>query len=229
MKNQNLPFEITSQIRRYLKELVYFNNEFYAQEQGEFFPIETFADGEQPTYKSEECSLFFWKYLEENKAIEMRLSKEAKTIFYEDLNFGIMGPAVHNVKILDIKPIKELLSAASDDKRDTKLNFGKVEFDNSKAVVLIDEYICQLPPDKDEHFFCRAMFSHPAGEPVSWDICYEEMTGVEPDLMTNRRQMRPEQRKVYDTMLRINNRIQKGTSINKNLFIWKNQTIRRIK
>lgn len=89
----------------------------------------------------------------------------------------------------------------------------KVSFDDDKAQLILGEVISQLPPFKNEHFFCRAIFEYPAQEPVDWSVIYEKMTHNEPEDAGKNQQM------VYDTMERLNKRIQK-------VFLTKNKLFR---
>lgn len=95
-----------------------------------------------------------------------------------------------------------------------------IEFLDDDALIKLGNKRCQLPPYKNEHFFCRAAFEHPVDEPIDWSIIYEKMTGEEvKDKEKNKRT-------VYDTLIRINKRVEKILGI-KNLFVWGIKTIKR--
>lgn len=98
-----------------------------------------------------------------------------------------------------------------------------VEFDDNEAVLVCGSKRCQLPPFKNEHYFCRAVFEYPVNEPVDWSLVFEKMTGHlkgEEDL--------PKKgwRKVYDTMEAINKRAGNVLGV-PNLFVWREKTITR--
>jgi hypothetical protein len=93
-------------------------------------------------------------------------------------------------------------------------------FDN-EAILEVDGFRIQLPPHKNEHFFCQAIFEYSLNEPVDWEPICEKMTGLlfgDPKLNW---------RKVYDTMESINKRIEeKGLS---KLFIWQEKSVKRLR
>lgn len=98
-----------------------------------------------------------------------------------------------------------------------------VEFDDNEAVLACGSKRCQLPPYKNEHYFCRAVFEYPKNEPVDWSLIFERMTGHlkgEEDLPKNG------WRKVYDTMEAINKRAGDVLGL-PNLFVWREKTITR--
>jgi hypothetical protein len=98
-----------------------------------------------------------------------------------------------------------------------------VEFDDNEAVLVYGSKRCQLPPFKNEHYFCRAVFEYPINEPVDWSLIFEKMTGHlkgEEDLPKNG------WRKVYDTMEAINKRAGDVLGL-PNLFVWREKTITR--
>lgn len=101
----------------------------------------------------------------------------------------------------------------------------KVKFVEKESALLFDEKKVQLPPNKNEFALCRIMFDGVSpNEPVSWDEIYEGITGDKPDERANERQKRT----VYDTFLRINERIQREVGV-QNFFIWEGTTVRRIR
>lgn len=98
-----------------------------------------------------------------------------------------------------------------------------VEFDDNEAVLVCGNKRCQLPPFKNEHYFCRAVFEYPTNEPIDWSLIFERMTGHlkgEEDLPKNG------WRKVYDTMERINKRAGDVLGL-PNLFVWREKTVTR--
>ena len=147
---------------------------------------------------------------------------------YECWNFEGSEPAVRQIKIKNIKLINQILNI-TDKKNSPKTNLNKAGFNDNNATISINGRICQLSPQENEHCFCRIMFKHPVGKIIGWEDCYKEITGDEPTLETNGRQMSPEQRKVYDTVKRINGHIRIKCKISENIFYWKNKTVKRLK
>jgi hypothetical protein len=93
-------------------------------------------------------------------------------------------------------------------------------FDN-EVILEVDGFRIQLPPYKNEHFFCRAIFEYSLNEPVDWEPICEKMTG----LFSGDSKL--SWRKVYDTMESINKRIkEKGLS---KLFIWQEKSVKRLR
>lgn len=100
-----------------------------------------------------------------------------------------------------------------------------VKFDDNKATISIGNTKCQLPPHKNEHFFCRAMFQCPVNEFVDWSIIYENMDKI--NEFNNKEGANKEKRSVQDTMYALNNRVKEVFNTNNNLFTWKNKSIKR--
>ena len=98
-----------------------------------------------------------------------------------------------------------------------------VEFNDNDAVLIYQGKRCQLPPYKNEHFFCRAVFEYPKNEPVDWSVIFEKMTGYGEDSIKGAKE---ESRKVYDSMEALNKRVEKVLGI-KNLFLWREKTVTR--
>jgi hypothetical protein len=95
-------------------------------------------------------------------------------------------------------------------------------FVDHEATLVLGNMITHLPPMKNEHFFCRAMFKHRVNEPVDWSVPYEEMTGNEkfpPDHEKAKRM-------VYDTYDALNKRVKHDLSIDR-LFVWEGNTVKR--
>lgn len=103
-----------------------------------------------------------------------------------------------------------------------KLNSASVIFNDEKAMLAIGKQICSLPPFKNEHYFCRAMFSRPVKEPVDWSLIYQEMTGGHEEMPDPKNK-----RTVQDTMYALNNRIKEVANTDDALFTWENKSIKR--
>lgn len=99
-------------------------------------------------------------------------------------------------------------------------------FVDHEATLILGDAVAQLPPTKNEHCFCRAMFKYRINEPVDWSLPYEEMTGDSKYLgVTNQAKAR---RMVYDTCLAVNARAKQNLGID-DLFVWQDKTIKRTK
>jgi hypothetical protein len=103
------------------------------------------------------------------------------------------------------------------------------EFLDEEAQIKVDGFTLQLPPYKNEHAFCRAMFRYKVNEPVEWDIIYEEISGINKSIPNNERDRTPDQNKrtVSDTMRSINERIEQNRS--SELFKRSDNTYRRLR
>lgn len=122
------------------------------------------------------------------------------------------------VKILKVaKENKHLFEQKEGTK--IKLSSKKLEFDDKKSIIKIDNKECPITPHTRKHMVCRVMFRHKIGEPVSWDKIYYEMMGEQAD-----KQM---MRIVQDAMYGVNNDIKKCANTEDNLFNWKNRNVIR--
>jgi len=129
MKSRRYPFEFTPQIQRYLKELIYFNDEFYAQEWGEIATIKSYSGDEVPTYRTEESNQNFWKFLRGKGAIKITNDLAKKISVYECNGLSLATPSEYQVKILDIdlvKGVRQNADRISEKRTDRKS--GSVEF-----------------------------------------------------------------------------------------------------
>jgi len=131
-------------------------------------------------------------------------------------------------KIEIVNPIKILSGENSKDKLKLKIHLENttIDYDDNKPSIKIGKKEVALPPYKNEHFLCRAMYEYRKGEAVDWSIIWEKMTGYDenPD--------KPEPQKsdwhsVYDTMRALNKRIQECISTDNFFLVWKEQTITR--
>ncbi|MBI3045963.1 MAG: hypothetical protein HYY86_00250 [Candidatus Harrisonbacteria bacterium] len=98
----------------------------------------------------------------------------------------------------------------------------RINFDDEEATIHVGKRKCSLPPFKNEHFFCRAMFSYRPNEPVDWSAVYRQMTGGQEDIAEAKYK-----RTVQDTMYALNNRIKEVINTKDTLFTWENRTIKR--
>lgn len=108
---RKLPFEITPQIHRYIKELSDFYEDFYVEETGKTFILHTYKNEEKPTEKSENNIFYFIDYFKELGALKevgkspFAIKSREETSLDEDFYYV----DYFTLKILDIKPIRTLL------------------------------------------------------------------------------------------------------------------------
>ncbi len=101
-------------------------------------------------------------------------------------------------------------------------------FVDHEATLMLGDAVAQLPPMKNEHCFCRAMFKYRINEPVDWSLPYEEMAGGNIDGAYNPEQNAKARRMVYDTTKSLNSRAKEHLGIDE-LFSWQGKTIKRTK
>lgn len=150
----------------------------------------------------------FKKYLSENPSeskpsvVKIKIQKEE----FEKFRAGYEGYTSNDTQNKDAE---------------NSLKNVKVSFDNNKAQLILGEVVSQLPPYRNEHLFCKAMFEYPAQEPVDWSDVYEKMFGQEfEDAVKNKRT-------VYDAMENLNSRVQEMFATKDKLFSSSNNTIIR--
>ena len=103
----------------------------------------------------------------------------------------------------------------------------EIKYDDKEARILIGDTVCQLPPYKNEHYLCGVMFKKKINQPVDWSVVYEKMSGDYEKHYGKTPKTREHWRAVYDTMIRINNRIKKEIHTTDDLFSWQELTIKR--
>lgn len=96
-------------------------------------------------------------------------------------------------------------------------------FVDHEATLMLGDAVAHLPPMKNEHCLCRAMFKYRINEPVDWSLPYEEMTGDQ--RIENHEKAK---RMVYDTTKSLNSRAKEHLGIDE-LFSWQGKTIKRTK
>jgi len=96
-------------------------------------------------------------------------------------------------------------------------------FVDHEATLMLGNAVAQLPPMKNEHCLCRAMFKYRINEPVDWSLPYEKMTGDRE--IQNHEKAR---RMVYDTTKSLNSSAKEHLGIDE-LFAWQGKTIKRTK
>ncbi len=103
---------------------------------------------------------------------------------------------------------------------------GKVvTFDSTEAKISVEGKNCQLPPHKNEHSLCIAMFEYRKGEAVDWSEVFQKMHGFtrEPTGRNDKSDMKS----VQDTMYTVNGRVKEILNTEDDLFSWKSKSIIR--
>lgn len=101
-------------------------------------------------------------------------------------------------------------------------------FVDHEAALMLGDAVAHLPPMKNEHCLCRAMFKHRINEPVDWSLPYEEMVGQNIDKAYDPSRNTKAKRMVYDTTKSLNARAKQDLGIDE-LFKWQGKTIKRTK
>jgi hypothetical protein len=109
----------------------------------------------------------------------------------------------------------------------TKAVGGKLKFIDKEAALIMGDKKCSLPPFKNEHFLCRAMFKHAKGKPVDWSEVYETITGYYQESYGKPPKTKENYHRVYDPVQQINQRVKKDLGTEK-LFDWREMTITRL-
>lgn len=109
----------------------------------------------------------------------------------------------------------------------TSLKSQEIKFDDDKSLIQVGKQNIPIPPYKNEHYFCRAIFEHAINEPVDWSIIYEKMTGFHEAYYGKPQKTEENWRIVYDTMRAINQRVKDVLNTNDDLFTWQEKTIKR--
>ncbi len=156
------------------------------------------------------------------------LGKMRATIAFYDTHAHLEYSAEHRSGGMDDYLISLKSQKLGQNKSEPKLYLKNIDisYEDDSAILIIEGKKCQMPPYKNEHYFCRAMYEHKKGEVVDWSILWEKMTGYDATLIT------PEAKKenwrtVYDTVNALNKRIKECLKTDDDLFIWKEKTIRR--
>lgn len=161
---------------------------------------------------------------EDLKKILRTLEEKGLFVIVEGSSLDQKGRKSEDVIKLKInrKKIKDFYTEQKSTKDDQDPT-APIEFNDNDAALIYQGKRCQLPPYKNEHFFCRAVFEYPKNEPVDWSSVFEKMTGYGEDSIKGAKE---ESRKVYDSMEALNKRVEKVFGI-KNFFIWREKTVTR--
>lgn len=158
-------------------------------------------------------------------------NEETRTILLKLTELGVIWAEYDNEAReflfidVDIEAISEAIELL---KSPSKNNISfLVEFDDKKAAILIGKIYIQLPPHKDEHYFCRVMFKHEKNKPIDWSEIYEEVTGSYEKYYGKPSDIRENWRPIYDTLHRVNKRVKEQVGTDVELFTWQEKTVRR--
>ncbi len=95
-------------------------------------------------------------------------------------------------------------------------------FDDDRAIISLGTKECQLPPYKNEHLLCQAMFKYKVGENVDASTVFEIMKGEDSTFDTK------EKRMIKDTVNAINERVDKVLGLQA-IFKREQQTLKRLR
>jgi len=132
-------------------------------------------------------------------------------------NFSSAQNATYNTPVFFLKIDRKKFQEVAEQNLSSK-------FLDKEAKLLIGKQTILLPPQKNEHCFCRVMFHYPVNEPIDWSEVYEEITGG--DIFGEKDKTKTKWRMVYDTVEAINGRVKKY--FDSPLFKWEEKTIRRL-
>lgn len=112
----------------------------------------------------------------------------------------------------DLKNIQTILA---ENTNPSVFNKSEISFDDKNATIKIKDIYFQLPPEGLEYALAKVVFneSYESSDPVDWIDIASEITGK--NMHELRENKSREMRSIYDTVKRINNRL------NIELFIWK--------
>lgn len=199
---KKLPFEITPQIKRYLRNLIEFWEDFSytINEEKAIIRIITYLPEEKVTDASEINNLSLWKYLREMKAVEEISTKhddredafgpQAGLIEYKNIEIKnregkiqpktLMFPRWLKFKILNIDKIKRLLNIVEGKKDEKKKSSTKrilksPIFDEKTGILKCGDKEDKMPYGRKEWCLYKVMFDkeREKGEPVGWDEIIE--------------------------------------------------------
>jgi len=168
-------------------------------------------------------SKLFEKFLEEAK------NKECFEQFSRTNCADGIGFSFFNVDLKKITKFKEklLIKLKNLTPSKTDLRSMVIKYDDDKAILETENRKCQIPPYKNEHFFCRAMYEHDTNEPTDWSVIYEKITGYYEIFYGKPQNIRANWRLVYDAMEALNKRVKHTINTDDDLFTWQEKTAKR--
>lgn len=121
----DLPFEVTPIIQRYLKDLGWWVDEYFAGEKNDdLYFVENYAGEESNTPRSEKNRKAFWAYFEKTKVVWLGAEVDA----YQN------GSKCQEIRILKAQPIKDLIGLIKNDKGKK----ARVHFDTTTKVLTFE-------------------------------------------------------------------------------------------
>jgi len=107
---------------------------------------------------------------------DMDVSPESQT---DDYKIKIIA----NVKLLEEYNQKNVSIVLNKEKTEgkNKISLSGIKFNDNETELCVNTCSeikkCKIPPFKNEHYFCRAMFKYPPKEPVDWSLIGNEILG----------------------------------------------------
>jgi hypothetical protein len=102
-----------------------------------------------------------------------------------------------------------------------KLSAFEIEFNDLEGTISAGNRKSTLPPDLNEHRFCRAMFKKLPHVAVDWSLIFQDMNGLDPIVTdSSNEELKKWARAVRDTMYAVNDRIKKDFNTEDGLFSW---------
>ncbi len=133
--------------------------------------------------------------------------------------------ATTRIEIVKMPPFKLEDPIKRRSLKKNSLRAASIELDDNNSSIKIDRKAIPLPPYKNEHFFCRAIFQHPVNEFVDWSIIFESMDKALNSVTKN--DSEKDKRMIQDTMYAVNKRIREVFNTDDDLFTWKEKAIKR--
>jgi hypothetical protein len=140
----------------------------------------------------------------------------------------IKEPPATKIKITGMPPLEFKEPKEKKSFRKVNLKSMQISYDDDKPEIKIGKQNVALPPYKNEHYFCQAVFEYKPKEPISWDVIFDKMTGHSTISGGKKPEpIRENWQKVNDTMKRINNRIKEVVNTDDDLFSWSEKMVIR--
>ncbi len=98
----------------------------------------------------------------------------------------------------------------------------KIDFNDSTHTLTVNDRMCILTPQGNEHDFCRVMFGYEPHVSIDWSEIHHYMVGSKSSIGSQKNR-----KSVQDTMYRLNERIKTEIITDDNLFSWDNNSIKR--
>ncbi|HRZ95400.1 MAG TPA: hypothetical protein P5262_02425 [Candidatus Moranbacteria bacterium] len=211
------------QIKRYLEEILYSSDNFFS-DSPLVISIESFLPNEDITDKSVTMNDSFWQYLEKEKAIELAKSESSIIEFpnMEEKN-PLVFPGKNTIKILDIEKIKEIYFILFEKNKPISLEGREIKFVENESSIYVDSRKSEITPDTHEFYFCKFVFERQPNTQIDWSEIADKIYGEDADLRDPRIR-----RGVYDTMRAVNKKIKADIPTEDELFIRRNNTVKRI-